>query len=170
MFDGIKDGIYNALTAVQEKYDSLTDSVAKLNQDMLEIRDTFVSIKNVVVSIFSFIGQETAVLLFCTALFLFIFNLIPFLFFDKKARYYIGICFGSYLSITFGYTVWSLIKYILIMLSPLLLEYLLFLFFKTAGKTLWFLIKKGSKKIWKAALFVGSELMKKVKKKKENEK
>ena len=170
MFEAFQENIRQAAQTVQETYEGFTDSVGKLNKDILEIRDTFVAVKDVVFSIFSFLGQETTVLLFCTLLFLFVINLIPFLFLGKRVRYGIGICFGIYLSFSFGYTVWSLVKYILVMLSPMLIEYLLVLFFKTTGKSLWSVIKKGLFGIWKLLLKGLHWLLKKLKKGKENEK
>lgn len=142
MFEAFRDNMIQAMDTLQEKYHGFTDSVDKFNQDMLEIRDLFVSVKNVISAVFSFIGQETAVLLFCTFLFLFVVNLIPFLFFDKKLRYCIGVCFGVFLSFFFDYTAWSLAKYILIMFSPMILEYLLVKLFKVAGKSLGLFFKK----------------------------
>ncbi|MBR1778782.1 MAG: hypothetical protein IJ752_09415 [Alphaproteobacteria bacterium] len=170
MFEAFQDGIRRAAEAIQEKYDGFTDSMDKLNKDILEIRDLFVSIKNIVFSIFSFLGQETTVLLFCTLLFLFVVNLIPFLFLSKKVRYFIGMCFGIYLSVSFGYTVWSLVKYVLIMLLPMFLEYLLVLFFKTTGKSLWAVIKKGLSAGGKILQTLWRRLLKKMKKEKEDEK
>ena len=131
MFEAFRDNMIQAMDTLQEKYHGFTDSVDKFNQDMLEIRDLFVSVKNVIAAVFSFIGQETAVLLFCT-----------FLFFDKKLRYCIGVCFGVFLSFFFDYTAWSLAKYILIMFSPMILEYLLVKLLKVAGKSLSLFFKK----------------------------
>lgn len=142
MFEKLQDNVRNAVDTIQEKYQGLTDSVDKFNQDMMEIRDLFVSIKNMVLSVFSFIGQETAILLFCTFLFLFIANMIPFLFFDKKARYFIGLCFGVFLSFFFGYTAWALAKYLMIMLFPILLEFLLVKLFHLTWKSVRGVIKK----------------------------
>ncbi len=142
MFEAFRDNMKQAMDTLQEKYQGFTDSVDRFNQDLLEIRDIFVSIKNIIGAIFSFIGQETAVLLFCTFLFLFIFNLIPFLFFDKKLRYFIGVGFGIFLSFFFEYTAWSTAKYILIMFSPMILEYLLVELFKVTGKSLKALLDK----------------------------
>lgn len=170
MFEGLKDSIQGAMTAVQEKYDGFAESMAKLNQDLVEIRDLFVSVKDIVSSVFSFIGQETAILLFCTFLFLFILNLIPFLFLGERLRYIIGICFGAFLSIRFEYTAWSLIKYVLIMLSPVLLEYILVWLFKTTGKSLWTGVKKMLGGLWKSVKGLASHLKKKAKKEKEDEK
>lgn len=142
MFEAFRDNMMKAMDSLQEKYHGFTDSVDKFNQDMLEIRDLFVSVKNVIAAVFSFIGQETAVLLFCTFLFLFVINLIPFLFFDKKLRYCIGVGFGVFLAFFFDYTAWSLAKYILIMFSPVILEYLLVKLFKITGKSFGLFVKK----------------------------
>lgn len=142
MFEKLQDNVRNAVDTIQEKYQGLSDSVDKFNQDMLEIRDLFVSIKNMVSSVFSFIGQETAILLFCSFLFLFVINMIPFLFFDKKTRYFIGLCFGVFLSFFFGYTAWSLAKYLMIMLFPILLEFLLVKIFHLTWKSVSGIIKK----------------------------
>ncbi len=142
MFEALRDHVKQAVETLQEKYDGFTDSVDKFNQDILEIRDLFISVKNIVFAIFSFIGQETAILLFCTMLFLFVINLIPFFFLDKKIRYYIGVGFGVFLSFFFGYTSWSLAKYVLIMFSPVIVEYLLVKLFKLIGTSLGSLIKK----------------------------
>ena len=140
MFSTLRDKITAAFEILQKKYDGFTDSVDKFNQDLLEIRDLFVSIKNIVLAIFHFVGQETTILLFCTFFFLFVLNLIPFLFFNKKIRYYIGIISGVFLSFFFDYTAWSLVKYVLIMLSPIIAEYLVVKLFKAAGKSFLFIL------------------------------
>lgn len=142
MFESVRNFFTRAVDSVQEKYQGFSDSVDRFNQDMIEIRDTFVSAKNVVSAVFSFIGQETTILLFLTFLFLFVFNMIPFLFFDKKVRYYIGVGFGVFLSFSFHYALWSLVKYVLIMFAPVILEYLLVKLFKLAGKTSGGVLKK----------------------------
>lgn len=142
MFENLRDHMNHAVETLQEKYNGFTDSVDKFNQDLLEIRDLFISIKNIIFAVFSFIGQETAILLFCTVLFLFVINLIPFFFLDKKIRYYMGVFFGVFLSFFFGYTSWSLAKYIVIMFSPVIIEYLLVKFFKLTGQSIGVLIKK----------------------------
>ena len=170
MFEELKNSIQEAMAAVQAKYDGFTEAMSKLNQDLMEIRDLFVSVKNIVFSVFSFLGQETTILLFCTFLFLFVVNLIPFLFIGERLRYICGICFGVFLSIRFEYTAWALIKYILIMLSPVLLEYLLVLFFKTTGKSLWLVMKKMLSGLWKSLKTTVQRLWKKMEKEKENEK
>ncbi len=170
MFEAFRDNMKQAMDTLQEKYHGFTDSVDKFNQDMLEIRDLFVSVKNVIAAIFSFIGQETAILLFCTFLFLFVVNLIPFLFFDKKLRYCIGVCFGVFLSFFFGYTAWSLAKYILIMFSPVILEYLLVKLFKIAGKSLGLFIKKLFAALQAGVRAVFQKVLGKTKKKPDDEK
>lgn len=142
MFESVRNFFSQAADSVHEKYQGFADSVDRFNQDMIEIRDTFVSAKNVVSAVFSFIGQETAVLLFLTFLFLFVVNMIPFLFFDKKVRYYIGVGFGVFLSFAFHYAAWSLVKYVLIMFAPVILEYLLVKLFKLVGKTSGGVLKK----------------------------
>ena len=53
MFEKFQDSVRHAVEAVQEKYDGFTESVDKLNQDILEIRDVFVGVKNIVSYIFS---------------------------------------------------------------------------------------------------------------------
>lgn len=111
MFDSIKNA-----------YQSFSNSVDSFQQDMADIRDTFVGIKNIIGAIFNFMGQETAVLLFCTFLFLFVVNLIPFLFIGKKARYGIGVAFGLYLGHFFHYALFSSFKFVLIMLLPVFAE------------------------------------------------
>lgn len=170
MFEKFQDSVRHAVEAVQEKYDGFTESVDRLNQDILEIRDVFVGVKNIVSYIFSFMGQETTILLFCTFLFLFVFNLIPFLFVSKKVRYFIGMFFGVYLSFFFDYTIWSLVKYVLIMMFPLFAEYLLALFFKTTGKSLWFAVKKFLNGIKNLLLALWRRIWKKAKKEEEDEK
>ena len=149
MFDEMRRWGGQMVAAVQQKYDGFVDSVDRFNRDMLEIRNLFVSVKNIIFAVCSFIGQQTAVLLFCTFLFLFVVNLIPFLFLDKKVRYYIGICFGVWLGMSFGYTLWATVKYALIMLSPVMVECLIVRLFKLSGgalksmlEKLWILLKK----------------------------
>ena len=109
--------------SVRNAYQNFSNSVDSFQRDMADIRDTFVGIKNVVGAIFDFMGQETAILLFCTFLFLFVVNLIPFLFVGKKTRYYLGIGFGLYLGYFFHYTLFSAFKFVLIMLLPVFLEW-----------------------------------------------
>ena len=115
MFDSFKNA-----------YQSFSNSVDGFQRDMADIRDTFVGIKNVIGAIFNFMGQETAILLFCTFLFLFVVNLIPFLFVGKKARYYIGIGFGLYLGHFFHYTLFSSFKEVLLMFSAIIYRFALF--------------------------------------------
>lgn len=125
--------------SVKNAYQNFSNSVDSFQRDMADIRDTFVGIKNVVGAIFDFMGQETAILLFCTFLFLFVVNLIPFLFVGKKTRYYIGIGFGLYLGYFFHYTLFAVFKFVLIMLLPVFMEWgLAWVFSK-----LWKLILKG---------------------------
>lgn len=45
MFEAFRDNMMQAMDTLQEKYHGFTDSVDKFNQDMLEIRDLFVSVK-----------------------------------------------------------------------------------------------------------------------------
>ncbi len=170
MFEKFRDNVMLAVDTLQEKYHGFTDSVDKFNQDMMEIRDLFVSVKNVISAVFSFIGQETAILLFCTFLFLFVINLIPFLFFDKRLRYCIGVCFGVFLSFFFGYTAWSLAKYILIMFSPVIIEFLLVKLFKVTGKSLGGLLKKILVYLKKGCCTVFQKFLGKTKKKPNDEK
>ena len=170
MLEELKNSFQNALTAVQEKLDGFTEAFSKLNQDLLELRDMFVTVKNVVSAVFSFVGQETSILLLCTFLFLFVINMIPFLFVGERLRYYAGVCFGVFLSIRFEYAAWSLIKYVLIMFSPVLLEYLLALFFKTTGKSLWILTKKSMALFWRSIKAFFRRLREKTKKENESEK
>ena len=53
MFESLHDNMKQAVEALQEKYNGFTDSIDKFNQDLLEIRDLFVSIKNIVFAVFS---------------------------------------------------------------------------------------------------------------------
>ncbi len=144
MFDKMRDWGGQMVAAVQQKYDGFVDSVDRFNRDLLEIRNLFVGIKNIVFAVCSFIGQQTAVLLFCTFAFLFVVNLIPFLFLDKKVRYGLGVCFGVWLGASFGYTLWATTKYALIMLSPVIVEYLIARLFRLFGGAL----KSGLEKLW----------------------
>ena len=151
MFDSFKNA-----------YQSFSNSVDGFQRDMADIRDTFVGIKNVIGAIFNFMGQETAILLFCTFLFLFVVNLIPFLFVGKKARYYIGIGFGLYLGHFFHYTLFSSFKFILIMLLPVFMEWgLAWVFSK-----LWKLILKGLALLPKGLIKLPVFVMKKLKRSK----
>lgn len=170
MFEAVQDALRKVAEGFQEKYNNLANSVDKLNKDVTEIRDTFVSIKNIIGSVFSFIGQETAILLFCTFLFLFVVNMIPFFFLSKRIRYCIGVCFGVYLSFSFGYAYWSLAKYVLIMFMPMIVEYLLILFCKKTGKTLWSVIRKGVVFLWRWQAGHCGRLYSKLKKSKEEKK
>ena len=47
MFENLRDHMNHAVETLQEKYNGFTDSVDKFNQDLLEIRDLFISIKNI---------------------------------------------------------------------------------------------------------------------------
>lgn len=128
--------------SVRATYQNFSASVGNVQQDLLEIRDFFVSIKNIVVGIFGFMGQQTAVLVFCTLLFLFVLNLIPFLFFDKKIRYYTGIGFGLFLAFFFQYTALAAAKFVFIMLLPVCFEYMIAFLFRKAGRFVGARIKK----------------------------
>ena len=144
MFDSFKNA-----------YQSFSNSVDGFQRDMADIRDTFVGIKNVIGAIFNFMGQETF-------LFLFVVNLIPFLFVGKKARYYIGIGFGLYLGHFFHYTLFSSFKFILIMLLPVFMEWgLAWVFSK-----LWKLILKGLALLPKGLIKLPVFVMKKLKRSK----
>lgn len=145
--------------SVKNAYQSFSNSMDSFQRDMADIRDTFVGIKNVVGAIFNFMGQETAILLFCTFLFLFVVNLIPFLFIGKKARYYIGIAFGLYLGHFFNYTLFSSFKFILIMLLPVFMEWGLALVFAK----LWKLILKGLAFLPRGLIKLPTLLIKKLK-------
>ncbi len=129
-------------------FQRLSEKMDSLQRDLNEIRNVFVSVKNIIVAIFSFLGQETSVLLFCALLFVFLLNLIPFLFLGKKLRYYAGLAFGVWLSFKFGYAFLSTAKFILIMLLPLLVELTLAWILKKTGGA----VKAGLKKLWKGMI------------------
>lgn len=154
MFDGIKRAVDDTVSAFWEKYDNLTDSASRLNQNFQEMWEVFVKVKNIVFAFFQFLGQETTLLLFSTLLFLLIVDLIPFLFLGKRARYYLGVCFGVCLSVAYCYTPVSLIKYLLVMFFPLILEFVLALFFKTVGKCLWYLSVLLFSFIWESLIIL----------------
>ena len=151
--------------SVKNAYQSFSNSVDGFQRDMADIRDTFVGIKNVIGAIFNFMGQETAILLFCTFLFLFVVNLTPFSFVGKKTRYYIGIGFGLYLGYFFHYALFSSFKFVLIMLLPVFMEWGLAWVFAKLGK----LFFKGSKLLPKGLVKLPLFVVKKLKRsRKEN--
>lgn len=143
MFKQLQEKSRAFIDSIQEKSQAFSDSVDSLNKDLKEIRDLFIQIKDIIASVFSFMGKETAILLFLTFLFLFIINLIPFFFFGKKTRYFIGIAFGIFCGVFFNYTAFAVLKYALIMLLPIALEYIIV----TTVKAVWSALKKISKKI-----------------------
>lgn len=142
MFDSLKESMKEAVDSIQEGYQNFTASMDGLQKDLVQLRDIFVSVRDSVINVFSFLGQQTSILLLCTFLFLFVLNLIPFLFFDKKIRYFIGIGFGAFLAVYFNYTFWATTKYLLIMLSPMIIEYMLVKGFRFVWRFLKFVFEK----------------------------
>ena len=123
---------------------SNTADFSSFYQDLQDIREGFISFRDFWRAVFSFLGFETAVLLIIAFLFLFLIDLIPFFFFDKRQRYYIGIGFGVFFGIWRSYAVLSCLKFVGIMLIPPVFEALLlllcrqmFVFGKKAGLFLW---------------------------------
>ncbi len=132
MFDEIQEKSRDFISSVQEKTQAVSDSITSLNQDVQDIREIFVETRDTVGGIFGFMGKETALLLLFTFLFLFVVNLIPFFFFDKRTRYYVGIAFGVILGAYFDYAYFAIGKFVFIMLIPVAFEYLLVSTFKGA--------------------------------------
>lgn len=160
MFDELIESFHAKTKAV-------SDSIDSLNQDISDIRDIFVETRDTIGGIFGFIGQETALLLLFTLVFLFVINLIPFFFFDKKTRYYVGIAFGVFLGVYFDYAYPAIGKFIIIMMIPLGIEFILVLAFRGAKKIAGGTVKKVFSFVWGAMLFPFKLLFSKVKKKRE---
>ena len=132
MFDDVGEKLAELFSDAQKTTESLTASVQSARQNLSELLDVFATLKNVFVAAVSFMGRETVVLLLCTALFLFVLNLVPFLFFGKKFRYGAGIVFGVLAGMRLSYSVISVFKFVLIMLAPVGLEFgIVFLFKKS---------------------------------------
>lgn len=143
MFEQLKNNIHS----ITDKIHQSASGVSDVYNDLKEIHSLFISIRDVIVSLFSFMGHETAVLLFFSFLFLLLINLLPFFFFDKKQRYYVSIGFGVILGVWLSYTFWSCLKYIAIMLIPVGLDFLLAWIcrktFVSTKKIFSFLVKTG---------------------------
>ena len=127
-----------------------TPALSSLYQDLQDIRDGFVSLRDFLSAVFSFIGFETAVLLFVAFVFLFVVDLIPFFFFDKRQRYYIGIGFGVFWGVWRSYAVLSCLKFVGIMLIPPVAEALLALLCRKA----FVLLKKAAIFLWRKSVFL----------------
>ena len=142
------------METITAPFQRLSEKLDALQNNLNEIYSIFQTVKNIVFAIFAFLGQETAVLLFCTVLFVIVLNLIPFLFFGKKARYYAGTGFGVWLAFKFDYSLYSTAKFLLVMFSPVLLEIGLVFLLKKTGVVAWRLLKKLwglMKKLWGAS-------------------
>lgn len=96
MLEELHEKSQNFMESVHEKTQAVSDSFTSLGEDLQDIRDIFVETRDTIGGIFGFMGKETALLLLFTFLFLFVVNLIPFFFFDKKTRYYVGMAFGVF--------------------------------------------------------------------------
>jgi hypothetical protein len=148
VFERLQEKSRELIDSFQEKSKAIADSVDSLNKDLNEIRDLFVGIRDIISGVFGFMGRETTILLICTLLFLFVINLIPFFFFDKRIRYYAGIAFGLFLGVFFGYSALAVLKFSAIMLLPVGLEYLLVFLFKSFGRFFSGFFKRTGHLLW----------------------
>lgn len=148
MFDELQEKSKDFISSVQEKTQAVSDSFSSLNQDIQDIRDIFVETKDTIGGIFGFMGKETALLLLFTFLFLFVVNLIPFFFFDKRTRYYVGIAFGVFLGAYFDYAYFAIGKFVFVMLIPVAFEYLLVSTFKGTKSLIVGVIKRAGSFVW----------------------
>lgn len=150
MFDELREEITAFFNGVQQKADAAAAGIQSAQDAMGELLDAFVSLKTFAVSIASFLGRETSILLLCTALFLFVLNLIPFLFFGKKFRYYAGMAFGVFLGWRFAYSFAGVFKYVLIMLLPPAVERLFVFCFGKSASAVKRLVKSSLLLCWRA--------------------
>lgn len=148
MFEELRQKTMDFFSGIQEKTDALTTSVQEAHTDLTQLLDIFVSIKNLIASLIGFMGKETLILFFCTLIFLFILNLIPFFFFEKKSRYYTGIGFGVVLGMWLSYSFVGVSKYVLIMLLPVFAERAIVFISKKTTSFLSNAFKKGAVLSW----------------------
>lgn len=130
--------------SVKQTFDKLSESVAKLQKDLGDLRDFIVSIKEMFGDVYTFLGPQTSVMIGVTILFLIVVELIPFVFLSKRFKYYVGILFGIWFGVKVEYTVMSILKYLVMMILPLSLEYIIGISLRKAGYLLLGSLKTGA--------------------------
>lgn len=150
MLDDLQEKISTFFDGIQQKADAAAAGIQSAQDGMNELLDIFISLKSFVVSVFSFLGRETSILLLCTALVLFVLNLVPFLFIGKKFRYCAGMAAGVYLGWYFSYSFAGILKYVLIMLLPLAIERLFVFCFGKSASLAKRLVKRSLLLVWRA--------------------
>lgn len=150
MLDDLQEKISTFFDGIQQKADAAAAGIQSAQDGMNELLDIFISLKSFVVSVFSFLGRETSILLLCTALVLFVLNLVPFLFIGKKFRYCTGMAAGVYLGWYFSYSFAGILKYVLIMLLPLAIERLFVFCFGKSASLAKRLVKRSLLLAWRA--------------------
>ncbi len=153
MLEELHEKSQNFMESVHEKTQAVSDSFTSLGEDLQDIRDIFVETRDTIGGIFGFMGKETALLLLFTFLFLFVVNLIPFFFFDKKTRYYVGMAFGVFLGFYFDYAYFAIGKFVFIMLIPVAFEYLMVSTFKGAKSLIVGTFKRAGSLAWSLVKF-----------------
>ena len=153
MLEELHEKSQNFMESVHEKTQAVSDSFTSLGEDLQDIRDIFVETRDTIGGIFGFMGKETALLLLFTFLFLFVVNLIPFFFFDKKTRYYVGMAFGVFLGFYFDYAYFAIGKFVFIMLIPVAFEYLMVSTFKGAKSLIVGTFKRAGSFAWSLVKF-----------------
>lgn len=150
MLDDLQEKISTFFDGIQQKAAAAAAGIQSAQDGMNELLDIFISLKSFVVSVFSFLGRETSILLLCTALVLFVLNLVPFLFIGKKFRYCTGMAAGVYLGWYFSYSFAGILKYVLIMLLPLAIERLFVFCFGKSASLAKRLVKRSLLLVWRA--------------------
>lgn len=130
--------------SVKQTFDNLSENMAKLQKDLGDLRDLVVSIKSMFGDIYDFLGPQTSVMIGITILFLIIFELIPFVFVSKRFKYYVGIIFGVWFGVKVDYGVISILKYLVAMILPLTLEYVIGYCLRKSGRLLFGSLKAGT--------------------------
>ncbi|MCQ2915068.1 MAG: hypothetical protein MJ247_07750 [Alphaproteobacteria bacterium] len=131
--------------SIKQLYAGTTQSVTELKENVSELVDFFNSVKGAVMYLFELLGQETTLLLFFTFVLLLVLNMIPFLFLSKKRKYYFGILFGIFIGYKINYSILSITKYVIIMIAPLFVDYLVAYIFKKTMRILFGGLWKGIK-------------------------
>lgn len=122
LYDDIAASVNEMSASAAQKVDSFSSSIDSIKKDVDDIRAFVAAIMDALSGIYDFLGKETSVMVLSTFVFLTALGFIPFLFFDKKVRYFLGIMFGIFIGATYKYSALGISKFVFVMLFPLILE------------------------------------------------
>lgn len=150
--------------SVKQTFDNLSESVTKLQKDLGDLRDLVVSIKDMFGDVYDFLGPQTSIMIGVSILFLIVIELIPFVFLSKRFKYYMGIVFGVWFGVKVEYEIASILKYLVAMILPLTIEYIIGFCVRKSGHLLLGTLTAGTKFTLRSV----PKLIKKDKKEQEN--